>query len=208
MSAMACQSGAASHVRAFPRGLPALAPPVMMLCSVLSGERTVADNGDFAAFYSATFHPLCAQLYAHTGDLAEAQDVVQEAFIRALARWSRVSGYEDPAAWVRKVAWNLATSRWRRLRRLTDLTRRQTEEHVPSPNPDRVALHQALAQLPPRQRQAVILHYLADVPIAEIAEITGASEGTVKSWLHRGRTALAARLGGGRSGEGVSVDVR
>lgn len=77
---------------------------------------------DFAAFYAATFAQLCAQLYVHTGSLAEPQDVVQEAFSRALPRWEKVSEYDDPTARVRKVAWNLATSRWRRVRRLTALT--------------------------------------------------------------------------------------
>jgi RNA polymerase sigma-70 factor (ECF subfamily) len=66
---------------------------------------------------------------------------------------------------------------------------------MPAPTPDRVALQAALATLPERHRQAIILHYLADVSIAEIAAITGAAEGTVKSWLHRGRAALAQRLG-------------
>ncbi|GAB4048937.1 SigE family RNA polymerase sigma factor [Catellatospora paridis] len=150
---------------------------------------------DFAEFYGASFHKLAGALYVYTGDLAEAQDVVQEAMIRALARWSTVSTYEEPAAWVRRVAWNLATSRWRRLRRGLELTARgHTEQHEPGPGPDRVAVVAALAQLPVRQRQAVILHYLEDLPVAEIAEIVGAAEGTVKSWLHRARTALAERL--------------
>lgn len=149
------------------------------------------DNVDFAEFYAAWFRPLTQQLFAHTGDLAEAQDVVQEAFCRAWARWSTL---DDPAAWIRRVAWNLATSRWRRARRLLHLTRSVREEHAPGPGPDRVALRAALATLPDRQRQALVLYYLADASIAEIAELTGAAEGTVKSWLHRGRAALALRL--------------
>ncbi|MEV4618595.1 SigE family RNA polymerase sigma factor [Asanoa sp. NPDC049573] len=151
----------------------------------------VPDKPDFAEFYAAWFRPLTHQLFAHTGDLAEAQDVVQEAFCRAWPRWSTL---DDPGAWVRRVAWNLATSRWRRARRLLHLTRGAREEHSPGPGPDRVALRAALASLPERQRQAVVLFYLADVSIAEIAELTGAAEGTVKSWLHRGRAALALRL--------------
>ena len=149
---------------------------------------------DFAAFYAATFGSLCAQLYVHTGSIAEAQDVVQEAFCRALPRWETISTYDDPAAWVRKVAWNLATSRWRRVRRLTGLSHPDADRATPAPTPDRVALQIALGSLPARQRQAVVLHYLGGLPIAEIAEITGAAEGTVKSWLHRARAALAERL--------------
>src|SRR5256885_14407346 len=86
---------------------------------------------DFSEFYAAHFHSLTVQLFAHTGDLSEAQDVVQEAFCRALARWSRLVTYDDPVAWVRRVAWNLATSRWRRVRTAVAFTRRQREESVP-----------------------------------------------------------------------------
>jgi RNA polymerase sigma-70 factor (ECF subfamily) len=160
-------------------------------------ERRVTDAADFAEFYAATFHPLCVQLYAHTGDLAEAQDVVQEAFCRALPRWNTLSKYDDPAAWVRKVAWNLATSRWRRLKRYMEIVRSKEPELVEAPRSDRVDLMAALALLPARQRQAVVLHYLADASITEIAQLTGAAEGTVKSWLHRARTTLAQHLGEG-----------
>lgn len=151
---------------------------------------------DFDGLYHAHFRSLTLQLAAYCGDLTQAQDLVQEAFCRAFARWSRVSGYDDPVAWVRKVAWNLATSRWRRLRTAQSWLHRQREEHVPGPGPDRVALTTALAQLPATQRRAVVLHYLADLPVGRIAEQEGVPEGTVKSWLHRGRAALAAQLAG------------
>lgn len=149
---------------------------------------------DFSEFYAAHFHSLTVQLFAHTGDLSEAQDVVQEAFCRALARWARLVEYDDPVAWVRRVAWNLATSRWRRVRTAVAFARRHREESVPEPSPDRVVLVAALAKLPERQRQAVVLHYLADLPLSTIAAELGVAEGTVKSWLHRARTALAAQL--------------
>jgi RNA polymerase sigma-70 factor (ECF subfamily) len=148
---------------------------------------------DFAEFYAATFHGLCMQLYAYTGDLAAAQDVVQEAFCRALPRWSTLCGYDDPAAWIRKVAWNLATSRWRQLRRMAGLGHVR-DDAIEAPRVERVDLMNALATLPPRQRQAVVLHYLADTSVAETAAIIGTSEGTVKSWLHRARATLAGQL--------------
>jgi RNA polymerase sigma-70 factor, ECF subfamily len=141
-----------------------------------------------------TTHSLTIQLYAYIGDLAAAQDVVQEAFCRALAGWKRVGGYDDPAAWVRRVAWNLATSRWRRARTANQHARRYREEHLPEPSPDRVALARVWATIPVQQRRAVILHYLADLSVAEIARQEGVADGTVKSWLHRGRAALAAQL--------------
>lgn len=151
-------------------------------------------EADFDQLYHAHFRSLTVQLTAYCGDLTQAQDLVQEAFCRAFARWSTVSRYDDPVAWVRRVAWNLASSRWRRLRTAQLFLRRQREEHVPGPNPDRVALHAALALLPPNQRRAVVLHYLADLSVSQIAEQEAVPEGTVKSWLHRGRAALATQL--------------
>jgi RNA polymerase sigma-70 factor (ECF subfamily) len=148
----------------------------------------------FEEFYSAHFQALTIQLYAYTRDLAGAQDIAQEAFCRALARWKRLADYDDPSAWVRRVAWNLVTSRWRRTRTAALFLRQQRQAHVAEPSPDRVALAHALATLKPDHRRAVILHYLADLPIAEIARQEGVSENTVKSWLHRARAALATQL--------------
>ncbi|MGN9775044.1 SigE family RNA polymerase sigma factor [Micromonospora sp. H33] len=146
---------------------------------------------DFTDFYQAHFHRLAVQLYAYLGDHAEAQDLTQEAFCRTLERWDRIGAYDDPSAFVRRVAWNLATSRLRRVRTAVRHLARQREEHVPGPEPDRVALMAALATLPATQRQAVVLHHLAHLSVAEIADQVGAPEGTVRSWLSRGRSALA-----------------
>lgn len=172
---------------------------VKVMCPSTDPRMAVTDM-DFAEFYAATFHSLCLQLFAYTGDLSTAQDVVQEAFCRALPRWATLREYDDPAAWVRKVAWNLATSRWRQLRRLAGIASVRDEVVAP-PDVERLDLMNALSTLPPRQRQAVVLHYLADVSIAEIATIMGSSEGTVKSWLHRARIALAGAL---RPGAGAA----
>jgi RNA polymerase sigma-70 factor (sigma-E family) len=154
------------------------------------------DPPSFDEVYAAHYADLTIQLYAYFGDRQEAQDVVQEAFCRALSRWSSVSGYDDPVAWVRRVAWNLAVSRWRRARTALSHLRRQrpVEPTVDGPSTARMELFAALAELPDRQRRAVVLHYLADLPVGEIAQREGVAEGTVKSWLHRGRAALAARL--------------
>jgi RNA polymerase sigma-70 factor (ECF subfamily) len=148
----------------------------------------------FEDLYAAHFAELTVQLYAYFGDRQEAQDVVQEAFCRALARWPRLARYDDPVAWVRRVAWNLATSGRRRARTALRVLRREQVAHVDGPRPDRIALVTALAALPRSQRRAVVLHYLADLPVDEIADREGVAVGTVKSWLHRGRAALAAQL--------------
>jgi RNA polymerase sigma-70 factor (ECF subfamily) len=162
--------------------------------STAPAYREVARLSDFDDFYATHFRSLALQLYAYFGDRDEAQDVVQEAFTRALRNWQEISRYDEPAAWVRRVAWNLATSRWRRRRTAAAYASRQREEFMPEPSPDRVALAAALATLPPQQRRAVISHYLADMPLAEVAAAEGVPIGTVKSWLHRARTALAAAL--------------
>jgi len=148
----------------------------------------------FEEFYAAHFTRLIVQLYAYLGDLPQAQDVVQEAFARALPRWRRLATYDDPLAWVRRVAWNLATSRWRALRRFDRFAAQQRPDHVPPPSADIVALHSALRALSPRLRRAIVMHYLAGMSLAEIADHEQVAVGTVKSWLHRGRTALAAAL--------------
>jgi len=151
-------------------------------------------SGSFDDFYAAHFGALVVQLHAGIGDLAEAQDVVQEAFCRAWGRWDQLVGYDDPVSWVRRVAWNLAISRWRRARTALRFVARQRVEHVDGPGPDRIALDEALARLPVKQRRAVTLFYLADLTTNEIAHECDVPESTVRSWLHRGRAALLAHL--------------
>ena len=177
---------------------PAMMVPVAMRATV--GEQvdegvSMGTEAEFSALYQARFGDLATQLYAYLGDRAEAQDVVQEAFVRAWQRWPQISEYDDPVAWIRRVAWNLATSRHRRravARRF--LLRAAPPETEPGANPDRVALVAALRQLPERQRRAVVLHYLADLSVADIAAEIGVAQGTVKSWLHRARAELARLL--------------
>ena len=152
---------------------------------------------EFEHFYLGTRHRLLRYAYGLTGDLAEAQDAVQDAFCRAYERWARIGRYDNPVAWVRRVAWNAATTRLRRRRVARRVLLRPRLESVPGPDPDRVALTRALATLPERQRRVVVLHYLAHLTIAEIAAQESIAEGTVKSWLSRGRAALASQLKGG-----------
>ena len=161
---------------------------------VLAPEVFVSPPPDFAEFYAARFRPLTIQLYGYVGDLAEAQDLMQEAFCRALMRWSKVSAFEDPEGWVRRVATNLAHSRWRRIKRSFEVFGGGRPPILPGPSPEHVDLVAALLSLPDNQRRAVVMYYLGDMPVSEIASVVGAAEGTVKSWLHRGRTALAKQL--------------
>lgn len=149
----------------------------------------------YDAFYAATSARVVRALHAMTGDHAEAQDVVQEAYARAWQSWGTVSAYAHPEAWVRQVAWRLAVSRARR----AAVGLRKARLHgapvdVPPLDPDRVALLRALQSLPEAQRRAVVLHHVAGLPVAEVAAECGVPVGTVKARLSRGRAALAVLL--------------
>ncbi|BBH64365.1 RNA polymerase sigma24 factor [Actinoplanes sp. OR16] len=151
---------------------------------------------DFDAFYRDTSRRLTRYAYGLTGDSGEAQDLVQEAYARAWQRWRRVSAYEDPEAWLRLIVNRLSTDRWRRIFRRRDHAAAQPPEPpFPPPSENTVLLVRAMRDLPAAHRQALVLHYLMDRSIAEIATETGASTGTVKSWLSRGRAGLAAAIG-------------
>lgn len=155
------------------------------------------DADGFDEFYRATSARMLRYGYALTGDLPEAQDLVQEAYVRAWQRWRRLAGYDHTEGWVRLVLTRLATDSWRRLRnRRLALRRAGPPGDIPPPSEDTVLLVGALRRLPTAQRRAVALHYLCDMSVAEIAVETGTSPGTVKSWLSRGRAGLAAVLDG------------
>jgi RNA polymerase sigma-70 factor (ECF subfamily) len=153
------------------------------------------DREEFTSFYAASFPRLVGQLCAMTGDQAEAQDVVQEAFVRAWAQRGRLDRNQAPEAWIRVTAWRIAASRWRRTRdglRLMRLTARP--ESSAGPTPDRVAFTQALRRVPAEQRRALVLFHLCDLTVEQIAAETGVPPGTVKARLARGRAALAPHL--------------
>ena len=149
---------------------------------------------EFDDFYAANVRALTSQLLAYTGSKAEAEDLVAEAFCRALDRWKKVREYQNPTAWVRRVAWNLATSQLRRRSVVQRFLNRQRETHETAPDGDRVDLMRALAGIAPNHRKAVILRYMAGLSVTEIAEQEGVPEATVRSWLYRDKAALAERL--------------
>ncbi|MBA2390230.1 MAG: SigE family RNA polymerase sigma factor [Geodermatophilaceae bacterium] len=152
------------------------------------------EDRDFTEFYAATNRAATAQVYAMIGNWHEAQEAVQEAYARALARWRQVSTYDDPLAWVRTVAYRVSVSRWRKAKRLVFSVPIDTAG-VPDPMENHVALVAGLQRLPASQREALVLHYLVDLPVAQIAAQLGVPEGTVKARLSRGRSAMAELLG-------------
>ncbi|QLQ39272.1 RNA polymerase sigma factor [Micromonospora robiginosa] len=153
------------------------------------------DVDGFDEFYLGSRQRLLGFVFVLTGNLAEAQDAVQEAYIRAWQRWATVRGYDDPEAWVRVVASRIAVSRWRSLRsRARAYLRHGAQESIPAPGTETVEVVAALRQLPEEQRVAIALYYLVGMPVAEVARETEAPVGTVKARLSRGRAALAELL--------------
>ena len=152
-------------------------------------------EADFDDFYRASRRRMLGYVYVLTGDIVEAQDVVQEAFVRAWQRWSTVGDYTDPESWVRVVAARIAISRWRGSQsRARAYARVGASAVVEGPTPDTVALVAALRRLPAAQRTTLALHYVLGLSIADIAGETNAAVGTVEARLARGRAAVAILL--------------
>jgi RNA polymerase sigma-70 factor, ECF subfamily len=153
------------------------------------------DLGSFDSFYNASVRRLVGQLHAMTGSRTEAEDCVQEAYARAWQRWEKVSGYGDPEAWVRTVAYRVSISTWRKAASMRAAHRRHgVPDDTNGLSPDYVAIVAALRRVPEAQRQAIVLYHLVGLSVDEIASQTGAASGTVKARLSRGRQALAPLL--------------
>jgi RNA polymerase sigma-70 factor (ECF subfamily) len=159
------------------------------------GQRPSAD--DFDEFYAASYGRLVGQLAPITGSVAEAEDVVQEAFVRAAGRWGRLRDYDQPEAWVRRVAMNLATSGLRsRLRQARALARLRLGQApaVPAVSVDDLAVAQGLRELPVTYRQVLVLHHGLGLGVEEVARELGLAPAAVNGRLRRARAALAKRL--------------
>jgi RNA polymerase sigma-70 factor, ECF subfamily len=127
------------------------------------------------------------------GSVGDGEAVAQEAFLKAFVRWRRIGRYDKPGAWVRRVAIRDAV-------RVAGRQRRQpAPERPPDLSPDqavvaRLDVARLLVHLSPQQRACVVLHYLADLPVAEVADAVGCRESTVRVHLHRARAVLATVL--------------
>lgn len=147
----------------------------------------------FDHYFRSAKQPLLAMAFVLTGDLSAAQDLTQEALLRTWVRWSRVASYDDPQAWTRRVLYNLAMSHKRR-----DRVRRESSvgrpRSIPAPSESHIVLATALRSLPDNQVHALVLHDGAGLSITEVATVMEVPEGTVKSWLSRGRTAAAKAM--------------
>jgi RNA polymerase sigma-70 factor (sigma-E family) len=137
---------------------------------------------DFEELWTKHFRSVARTAYLVTGDPQEAHDCAQEAFVRALQRWSKVGNLEKPEGWVHRVATNLAISSARRRR-----PRRSIE--VPAvtagPEPSDDELRRALLLLTPAQRAVVALRFYLDWSVEEVADALGKAPGTVRALTHQ-----------------------
>ncbi len=150
----------------------------------------------FDTFYLREFRPMVALAAAVSGSHLLAEDLAQEAMTRVYRRWDRVSTYDKPGAFARRVTINLAISRRRRDAVAAAAAEGLRHRSLPPPPEPHDEVWEAVARLPGKQRAAIALHYLEDRPVEEIADILSCSTATARVHLHRGRKALAAALEG------------
>ena len=150
-------------------------------------RRGETDRAAVEQLFREEYGRLVIVLSAQLRDRGAAEECAQDAFVEAVRRWDKLSGYDDPKAWLWLVALRRA-AKWRKRRHHGEATEPPAE---PTPDLDAlIDLHDAIRALPERQGEVVTLHYFADLSISVIAAQLGVSAGTVKSQLHDARLAL------------------
>lgn len=139
----------------------------------------------FADFMRVHGVALSRLAYLLTGDHADAQDLVQSALTKTAVQWRRVSRYDEPLAFVKRVMMNETISVWRRRKRIRVDAVGQVPDRPGHENEGdalrRMLMWQALGKLSVRQRAVLVLRFYEDRSVAETAEMLGCSTGTVKS---------------------------
>ena len=196
--------GASTVTRSRPTVRPRVAvAPMTEGLRGAAGPASAADvvpvPASFNDFFTDQYPKLVVLLTALTGSRAVAEELAQDALFRAHQRWSKVSSYDIPAAWLRRVAINLAhnhRARRRSERRALERLAGERPVHEVALDRDDGPDHfwSLVRLLPKRQAAAVALHYLEDRPVSEVADILGCAEGTAKAHLHKGRANLAHHL--------------
>ncbi|MFD0318957.1 RNA polymerase sigma factor [Streptomyces flavalbus] len=122
-----------------------------------------------------------------------AHEIASEAFTRLWARWTSVS---EPRGFLYVTAANIVRDHWRRLERERRAVHRASTEAALTPQPEQAdpSVRLLVQALPERLRVPILLHYYADMPIREVAALTGRKEGTIKADLHAARELLRAHL--------------
>jgi DNA-directed RNA polymerase specialized sigma24 family protein len=173
----------------------------MLPKELVKGADESPDAG-FIGLFQVEYPALVRSIYLIVHDREQARDIAQEAFVQLFTRWRRVSHYDRPDAWVRRVAIRMAVRAIRR-----EGLRRRHEYGIdvsPPPGPVDLDVLRAVAKLPGAQCAAVVLFYLEDRPVTEVADILACSEVTAKVHLHRARKRLAQLLGDEESLEDTS----
>jgi RNA polymerase sigma-70 factor (ECF subfamily) len=149
-----------------------------------------ADPG-FERFYETEAQSVFRAVYLLCRDRILAEDATQEAFARALERWERLGRQPWAGGWVTTTALNVARRGMRRRRLLRPV-------HPDNPEPEEtIDLWTQVKELPPRQQEAVVLHYRMGLSVEEVARVMGCRDGTVRTHLARAREVLRAALKGG-----------
>ena len=169
------------------------------------GDRSGVEGDDFDAYVRATGRQHKRLAYLLTGDLHDAEDLLQAAYAKMYPHWSKVRTYDVPDAYLRRVMVSLRTSWWRRSRNrewsVPDLSAHAS--HLADPAGGIVEsqhLLVALRALPDRQRAAVVLRHWCDLSEADTAAAMGCSVGTVKSNTSKGLAHLRTALGQAEGG--------
>jgi RNA polymerase sigma-70 factor (ECF subfamily) len=154
------------------------------------------DVASFDELYRRDYLAVVALVYGLCGSRSAAEELTQDAFVAAHRRWSSVSAFDDPGAWVRNVAMNNARSAWRRRTvELRALSRLGTRRVLPAEmSPHNADFWHHVRKLPKQQAKVVALFYIEDRSVADIALALGCSEGAVKTHLSRARERLAESL--------------
>lgn len=158
---------------------------------------------DLGAFVEERHGPVVAMLALYVGDRQVAQELAQDALVKLCRHWDEVATMDNPGGWLTTVAFNGARSWWRRRYAEQRARRRHGESDTVAALPDTetaMVVRSAVAKLPARQRQVIILRYFDDRSVADTARIMGCAEGTVKSLGNRARESLR------RHGLGVATD--
>lgn len=158
---------------------------------------TAATRERVAAFLDSDYAHVVGAVALATGDRELAEDAVQDAIVKTLSGDTQP---ENLRGWITVVAINFVKQAWRRTNAQTHAYVRalefdEAEDRESQVTVDAVAVRDALAELPERQRLAITLHYVEGLSVAEVAATLGVSEGTIKTQLHRGREHLAASIG-------------
>lgn len=156
------------------------------------------DSADPVAFCAAEFPRLTGALGLYVGDRAVAEELAQEALLRACRRWERVSQLDSPGGWTWRVARNLANSHLRRRRAERRARTRLEEDHRPTTHDGdtagRVAVRRAVAELPERQRTVLVMRYFLDRSVQQTGEELGVSQDAVRSLTKRAIATLRHRF--------------